>query len=62
MQAAVEAVGARLDHHADDAAAIAAIFGGVIAGEQLEFRDGIGIGIEMLLLSNRSLFCPPSSK
>ena len=44
--AAVILVGAGFGDDADDAGAVAAIFSGVVAGEDAELLDGVGIGIE----------------
>ena len=43
---AVDIVGAALGDNADDAAGIAAVFGGVGAFDDAEFSDGVGVGVD----------------
>src|SRR5690348_11665915 len=43
---AMELVGSRAGDHSDLASAVASIFGGVIAGEDAEFVQHVGVGAE----------------
>jgi 2-methylcitrate dehydratase PrpD len=43
---AMHGVGPALDHHAHDAAAVAAVFGRVVALQHAEFGHRIGIGVD----------------
>jgi hypothetical protein len=58
----VNLVGTGLGHYTDDAAAVASVFGGVVAGQKAEFGDRIGIGIQKLTVIQQIIVEPTVEK